>query len=167
MSSVSSRPVSLFAAEQATYGDSYRGHLLEQYKIYVESASKISERRTSANNYLITVNGFLITLYGLAASSPLAGKGRPWQYAVPFAGILICLAWLSLIKAYRDLNTAKFAVIHEIEARLPLALFGYEWHIADRGKSARYRPLTHIEPAIPWTFMGLYLFLAVLVISGD
>ena len=40
-----------------------RTALLEQYKLLVQSAEKISERRTSANNYLLTVNAALVSLH--------------------------------------------------------------------------------------------------------
>src|SRR5713101_8512695 len=68
------------------YGDHYAHHLLEQYKLYVESAHAVSERRTSANNYLLTVNAFLVTLYGLA--SPVT-PGYAWRFAIPVAGLLV------------------------------------------------------------------------------
>ncbi len=50
------------------YGINHRQHYIEQYKLYVETADRVSQRRTSANNYLLTVNTFLATLYGLASS---------------------------------------------------------------------------------------------------
>lgn len=52
-----------------SYGESFKTDLFEQYKLYVESAERISERRVAANNYLLTVNAFLVTLYGLIAAS--------------------------------------------------------------------------------------------------
>ncbi len=47
---------------EKSYGESFRSNLFEQYKLYVGSAEKISERRATANNYLLTVNAFLVTL---------------------------------------------------------------------------------------------------------
>jgi hypothetical protein len=140
------------------YGPAFQQHLLEQYKLYVESADRVSERRTSANNYLLSVNAFLVTLHGF-----LAGKGPAggWRFAVPVAGVLVCLAWWVLIRSYRDLNTAKFKVVHEVEKHLPAALFDREWQIAEPGKTAAYRPLTHIEGWIPVLFAALYLALFV------
>ncbi len=153
----------LFRTTPQTYGASYQGHLLEQYKLYVEMANHISERRTSANNYLITVNGFIVTLYGLAASIPALSQKATWQYVVPLAGVLICIAWAALIGSYRNLNTVKFELIHELEARLPAALYAHEWDLAQHGERPQYMPVSHVEPAIPWTFAGLYLLLMILV----
>lgn len=144
------------------YGPAYRDHLLEQYKLYVEMANHISERRTSANNFLLTVNSGLITLYGLASATLSSAQPRLWQYLIPIAGTLVCLTWLALLRSYRQLNTVKFQVIHEIEQQLPLAGFEREWHLAERGRGRTYIPVTHLEPYIPWVFVGLYILLGVL-----
>ena len=106
------------------YGPSYTDHLLEQYKLYVESAQAVSERRTSANNYLLTVNAFLVTLYGLASSIT---PSHAWRFAIPVAGLLVSSSWFVLVRSYRSLNTGKFTVIHELERHLPAALFDHEW----------------------------------------
>ena len=151
----------LLRAGRDDYGEKYRDHLLEQYKLYVESADRVSERRASANNYLLTVNAFLITLYGLAGSF---GGNRAWQVVVPVAGVLVCITWLVLIRSYRNLNTAKFKVVHELEEQLPAAMFDREWEHAQRGVGTTYKPLTHIEQYIPFAFAFLYIVLAIAVL---
>ena len=153
----------LFRTSEEAYGTEYKQHLLEQYKLLVESADRVSERRTSANNYLLTVNALLVTLYGLATS---LGQNRAWQLVVPVAGVLVCITWLVLIRSYGCLNTAKFKVIHELEEKLPAAVFDREWVHAQRGKGEAYRPLTHIEPYIPLVFAILYVILAVCAFSS-
>jgi len=46
------------------------------------------------------------------------------------------------VESYKDLNTAKFAVIHKLEEQLPVALFRYEWHLCGHGKDKdKYVPL--------------------------
>ena len=142
------------------YGPAYRDHVLEQYKLYVEMANEISERRVSTHNYFLTVNSGLVTLYGLVSAFH-ANASRNWQYLIPAAGILVCVSWLVLIRSYRELNTAKFRVIHEIEQYLPVAGYEREWSFLERGRGTRYMPLTHVEPYIPWVFLGLYALLAV------
>src|SRR5947199_8325058 len=92
----------LIRHNEATYGDSFKADLFEQYKHYVESAEKISERRVSANNYLLTVNAFLITLFGVVAANKFRSY---WTILVPIAGLLVSLTWHRIITSYRDLNT--------------------------------------------------------------
>ena len=153
----------LFRVTAESYGNSYQKHLLEQYKLYVQMANHVSERRTAANNYLITVNGFLVTLYALAGSIKALSDKPLWQYVVPLAGILISVAWAALIASHRNLNSAKFDVIHELEARLPAALYAHEWEVAERGKGSKYHPVSHIELFIPWVFAALYVVLMLTV----
>ncbi len=157
---------SLFQVPPGDYGSAYKEHLLEQYKLYVESADKVSQRRVSANNYLLTVNAFLITLYGLAASLPHA-QAQAWQYVVPAAGVLVCVTWFELIRSYRNLNTAKFKVIHDLEKVLPVALFEWEWKLAEQGQGKAYKPLTHIEKWIPIVFIILYIILGIHSVIGQ
>jgi hypothetical protein len=142
-----------------SYGESFKADLFEQYKLYVESAEKISERRVSANNYLLTVNAFLVTLYGLLAASPYKGG---WAVLVPVAGVLVSLTWHRIITSYRDLNTVKFKVIHELEQQMPAALYDYEWQKAEEGRGKAYHPLTHLERWVPIIFIVLYVLLATI-----
>lgn len=146
-----------------SYGESFKADLFEQYKLYVESAEKISERRLSANNYLLTVNAFLVTLYGLLAASPNKGG---WAILVPVAGVLVSLTWHQIITSYRDLNTVKFKIIHELEREMPAALYAYEWHKAEEGRGKAYHPLTHLERWVPVVFMALYVLLAIIGVLG-
>jgi hypothetical protein len=148
-------------AEKA-YGDRFRDHLLEQYKLYLDSAQKVSEKRISASNYLLTVSSSLLTLFGIVVTQVTGA----WLMIIPIAGLLVALAWYSMVRSYKDLNTAKFRVIHELEEHLPAALFAYEWHHCERGKGRAYRPITHIERWIPGIFAAVYVGLAILLAFG-
>jgi len=141
-----------------TYGDSFKADLFEQYKLYVESAEKISERRASANNYLLTVNAFLVTFYGLVVANR---QTTYWTILVPVAGVLVSLTWMGIITSYRDLNTVKFKVIHELEQHMPAALYDYEWKKAEEGRGKAYHPLSHLERWVPIIFMALYVILGI------
>ena len=139
------------------YGVEYRGHLLEQYKQYLEMADKISERRSTSNAFFLTVNAGLISGFGVA---DLSSRKTPILLfmAGGLSAILLCYWWFRLISAYRDLGTAKFKVVHEIENSLPIRPFEAEWEAVGRGKNKKlYWPFTHIERRIPWMFMCLYI----------
>ncbi len=153
----------LIRQTKEAYGDSFRADLFEQYKLYVESAERISVRRVTANNYLLTVNAFLVTLYGLVAASRF---NTIWTILVPIAGLLVALTWHRIITSYRDLNSVKFSVIHELERQMPAALYDYEWQKAEEGRGKSYRPLSHLERWVPIIFMVLYVLLALLAWLG-
>jgi hypothetical protein len=149
----------LISQTAANYGPKFQDHLLEQYKLYVDSAQRISERRLHSGNFFLAINSSLVAVFGIALSS--FGKHR-WNAAIPITGMLVSFVWLRVVKSYKDLNTAKFKVIHELESHLPAALFKYEWHVCGCGGDAKkYRPLTHSEQWVPVAFMAFYVVLAL------
>lgn len=151
----------LFGTPREQYGDRYDDHLLDQYKLFAESAIKVTEWRNSANNFLLAANTLLVTLYGLAAT---LNGASPWRCAVAGAGLLVAIAWFCLILCYKELNSTKFKVIHEIEQHLPLALFRYEWDV--HSKRDDYTKLTVNEVCIPIVFSVLYVALMVVSCWG-
>jgi hypothetical protein len=59
-------PSSWFAPD-GRFGADQAKLLMEQYKIYVDTSTKVSERRATAQTFLLTANTLLVTVYGLAA----------------------------------------------------------------------------------------------------
>ena len=152
----------LFSKKEQEYGTEYKKHLFEQYKLFIESIEKTSDRRQQANNYFITINTALISLIGLSFQINLF-ENSPWlKILFAVLGIIICFVFYFLIKSYKQLNTGKFAVIHEIEKHLPLALYKYEWQMLGEGKDkTKYYPFSHVELWIPRIFGILYLALGI------
>jgi len=150
----------LFAApaEGPEYGGdraARQAHLLDQYKLYVEMADKISERRQSANSYFLSVNSALLAFVGYVTTK----ETGDYLWLLGIAGIALSYLWYRLIRSYRDLNAAKFLVIHAIERRLPLSPYNAEWEALGKGNSpVLYKPVTHIELGVPWVFLGLHAF---------
>jgi len=134
----------LFSKNEKDYGSDYKEHLFEQYKLYVES----------------------ISLIGLSFQIKFFENIAGVKSVLAFLGIVICIVFWFLIRSYKQLNTGKFAVIHEIEKQLPLALYKYEWEVLGKGEdNKKYYPFSHIELIIPWVFgiiyalIGLYFLL--------
>ncbi len=91
----------------------------------------------------------------LWTTTPLKPSGAAaWHLLVPFAGILVCMAWLSLVENYRNLNSVKFKVIHELENQLPASLYAYEWQLLEQGEGNVYKPVTRIEQRILYSFLA-------------
>ena len=152
---------SLFQFTGESYEGSFQGDLLEQYKLYVQSAENVSARRVASSRYLLTLNVALLALYGLQS----ANFGQTyWTLLVPVLGIPVSLLWYQIIKSHRDLNAVKFEIIHELERHLPAALFYYEWQVAGEGQGKSYNPVTHFEKWIPVAFVALHLIAAVLTL---
>lgn len=153
------------SSSQEEYGQNYKQHLLEQYKLYVEMADKISERRQSANSFFLTINTVIVSLTTYFTLGGILSDSILLYIPISLAGLLICYTWYRLIRSYKDLNTAKFKVIHEIEQKLPCAPYGLEWEKVGRGKNPKlYLPFTHIEIYIPWVFFTLHIFVLIFIL---
>ena len=144
-----------------SYGSSFNADLLEQYKLYVQSAENVSARRVASSHYLLALNTALVALYGLQS----AGFGQNfWTLFVPIIGIPVSLLWRSIIKSHADLNRVKFDVIHEFEEHLPAEPYKFEWLLAEEGQGKAYRAVTTIERWIPILFAVLHAGLAIIIV---
>jgi drug/metabolite transporter (DMT)-like permease len=131
--------------------------LLEQYKLYVEMADRVSARRGLANTFFLAINTAVFTALGVFwVHRP---PGPAGLLIVPWAVLVVqCLAWFWILRSYRQLNTAKYAVIGVMEERLPASPYwAAEWAALGRGEDpARYWPLSHVEQWIPGLFAAGY-----------
>ena len=132
--------------------------VLEQYKLYVEMADRISQRRGLTNTFFLTLNTAIFTVVGVF------WKDRPsadvWWLVFPLLVVLgECFAWFYLVRSYDLLNSAKYKVVGELEERLPASPYWRaEWWALGEGKDwTKYWPLTHIERWIPILFASLYV----------
>ncbi|HVW41174.1 MAG TPA: hypothetical protein VHC18_07475 [Amycolatopsis sp.] len=147
-------------------GAQYRATILEQYRVYVEMADRISARRALTNTFFLTINTAVFTVVGvLWANRP---TGPVWFLVFPLLALLgECAAWFYLVRSYRQLNTAKYAVIGALEAKLPASPYWRaEWHALGEGHDrSRYWPLTHLEQGVPVVFAVIYVvaFVALLL----
>lgn len=139
-----------------------RGVLLEQYKLYVEMADRISARRQNANTFALSINTALIAVVGYIQTQDSTALKEGIFWAIAVAGLILNFAWYRMVRSYSNLNTAKFLVIHEIEKRLVISPYDAEWEAVGRGKDPkRYLPFTNIEIWVPWIFFGLYAVILV------
>jgi hypothetical protein len=79
----------------ASYGndaDRYRNAILEQYKVYVEMADRISARRALSNTFFLTLNTAVLTAIGVFWDHQ--PDGSDWSLTIPLIVLLgQCLAW--------------------------------------------------------------------------
>lgn len=146
-----------------SYGtDIYSVHVLEQYKVCIQAAENISQRRGTANTFFLTFNTALV-----GALAALFEKIPP-DAALAFyvAAALFCVAWGFLLRSYRLINSAKFKVIGLLEKRLPASPFwSAEWKALGEGKDWRkHIPLSPIETLMPMVFFMVYAYLGYLTV---
>lgn len=154
----------LFRYTKETYSGSFEETVLEQYKLYVQSAENVSTRRVASSRYLLTLNVALVALYGYQSSNLDSGW---WVILIPVLGALASVLWHQIIKSHKDLNMVKFGIIHELEQHLPIVLYTHEWQLVEEGRGRLYRSVTDIERWVPLAFLALHLvFLAALAMDG-
>ena len=145
--------------EREDYGYNYQAHLLDQYKLYVEMADRISQRRDQSNRFYAGLVSAIIAL--LVVMGRFGVSGGNWSVALLAAGLFgACLSaiWFINLGSYRALNTAKFRVINDMEAQLPYAGYTEEWaYLRPAEGRTRYFQLTRIERYVPLLIMALFI----------
>ena len=133
---------------------------LEQYKIYVEMADRVSSRRVEANKYYISI---LTALFALISLITVPNQLQNFIIGiVAIFGIALCFVWVVNIRSYRELNSLKFKVIHELEQFLSYPCYTREWEILkDESDTKSYFRLTRIEAFTPYIMMGVYAILLI------
>lgn len=139
--------------------DTSESAVFQLYKLYLSTAEKTSDRRGTANQWLLSVNSAIVGLYGFIAQGKSVGDAsleEVWRWAIPFAGILACVTWAALLSSYAKLNEAKFKVLQDLERSLPAQVFANE---ETHYKADNRLDLSKLEVLIPWSFVALYALL--------
>jgi hypothetical protein len=168
------------------------GMVLELYKMAVEYADRFTSRRATTNSFFLTLNTALAAIVGIISSArrpPPHGNLPAFDgfglVVTAVAGIVFALVWRALLSYCRRLSTAKWAVITELEKRLPVQLFADEWnHLqrpwrdaeAEQKRSngakvlqklglgvlrVKHREATIVEQVVPWVFIVIYVALGI------
>lgn len=147
-------------------GERDHSTLLEQYKLYVLLADKVSDRRADANKFFISLlTGLLALLSAVTGFKPATAIESALLLVVAILGVLLCYVWFVTIRSYGQLNSGKFKVIYEVEKRLAFRFYEREWEVLGRGKDARlYRPLTRVERYVPQLFAIPYALLLLIAL---
>jgi hypothetical protein len=110
------------------YGEKFHEHLLEQYKLYVEMADRISNRRGQTNRFYISLLSGLLALLSIVVGSHIFSDFQSVVFiVVAILGLALCILWNINIRSHRQLNSGKFKVIHEMEQHLPFPCYDKEW----------------------------------------
>lgn len=137
---------------------SERDQLLEIYKLHAELADRVSQRREGANRLFVSLQVGLVVF--LAALIRFGIEDIPQQLVFSVVGVvgtLLSASWFVVLRSYRQLNSEKFRVLHDLEKKLPYQFFTQEWDPQAQGeKSNPYLKLTHVELALPVTFFCLF-----------
>lgn len=142
--------------------------VVDLYKLSVEMADRISDRRGKANQFYLTLQSALLGLpavLGLVAGAALDPLRATLLTGV---GTLTSLTWWLQLRSYRDLNRAKFEVINRIEAKyFEVRPFSEEWASLKTDPipkwRSRYAELGTVERVVPLVFIVVNVTLAITV----
>ena len=156
--------------------------LFDEYKLFFESAERVTDRRINLNrsNYTICiaiVTGMALGLnWALSATDPAT-----FVYVcgaicfISLASILLCLGWTQQITDLKTLNHAKFDVLNSMASDLEFCddggnkihsyePFRKEWEIVEslNGTTSflSFKVLkgSTVEFTLPWSFLILFVF---------
>lgn len=141
--------------------DPDREELFEIYRLHAELADRVSQRREGANRLYVSL---LLALVLFLAALFRFGTGElPVEIATILVGVMgaaLSGSWWIVIRSYRQLNTGKLDVLHELEEHLSYQFFKREWEILGKGENRRsYWRLTQVESTLPWIFFIMYIVL--------
>lgn len=135
--------------------------LFKQYKLYVETAERVSDRRQNANSFFLTLNSILVAFTGFLTTLPF----EIWHVLIAIAGLSISILWLLTLRSFRKLNESKFKIIHQLEEKMPSKLFKDEWdYLHKEENKTKYLKLSVIEQGIPIIFSILYISIIILMV---
>lgn len=137
--------------------------LLEEYKLYVEMADRVSARRIDASKlYISLLTGLLAVIPFILEQGTPASIQKVVLVAMGILGLALCYIWILNIRSYKQLNSLKFKVIHEMEQLLPFSCYKREWQILEEEKDSRsYLRLSRVERYVPFLLMIPYLILLI------
>lgn len=145
-----------------------RATLLELYKLHVEMADKVSDRRVKVNAFYISLTAGILVLASRFGWLEAADRTQAiGLILVAVLGLLVCGVWRANVSSFQRLNRAKFKVIDELEQQLPFRGFELEWELLGKGRDGhRYLELTRLERILPAVVTVPYLvLLGIAVIS--
>lgn len=135
--------------------------LLEQYKIFSETAENLITRRQSVNSFYISANTALITIAGtiftIGSENQLMAK-LAVIVALTIPGLLLNSSWRRMLQSYYINNLGKMKILSMLEQKLAVSLYDAEWKaMKNKFSKQTYISFTDNEKRLPRVFSLFYL----------
>jgi Ca2+/Na+ antiporter len=163
---------------------------LALYSTAVEMADRMSARRAGANTFFFTLHAGLAAIVGIVSAArkrSTSGSSPTFDsfglVMVAIAGLTLAMTWWLLLRYYRRLSQAKYAVINEMEKAFPVQPYTDEWKLLHPDetidtaslkperrlrwwKPQKHREATAVEQLVPAVFACIYIVLGARVLVG-
>lgn len=142
--------------------NNYYSLLIQQYKIMVDTSEKLMERRQATSNVYTSICTALVALIGSSFALKNMYALSMIFFCVGLVTIILAANWRGALDSYDRNNEGKFAVLNEIEKKLPANMFDSEYRY---NKSKGIKSFAFREKLLPSIFKILgFIFLACSVI---
>ena len=131
--------------------------MLVQHAIYIQD-----ERADASKFYASLLTVLLAVILLIVEKGTAPDLQRVTFLTIGILGLVLCFVWSVNIHSYKQLNSLKFKVVHEMEQKLPFPCYKREWQILEQEKSTRsYLRLSQVEQYVPLVLMVPYLILVI------
>ena len=127
----------------------YYSLLIRQYEIMVDTSEKMMERRQATSNLYTTVCTALVALVGSSFALENMYALSVIFFCVGIISIILATNWRHALDSYDRNNEGKFAVLNEIEKKLPANMFDSEYRY---NKSKGIKSFALREKKLPLIF---------------
>ncbi len=146
-----------------------REEFLEIYKLHVEMADRVSQRKEGANRLFVTLLSVVMVLMTAILRFGSQLDSIPVEYilvVLMLTVLSLSASWYVVIRSYRQLNTEKFGILNKLEEKLLFAFYKLEWQRLGEGKDPkRYWKLTVVETCLPIVFSVLSMMVFILAFA--
>jgi hypothetical protein len=151
---------------EGSSGDQHRGHMLEQYRHFVDVTIQYWSHIAPANQFFLSLHtvilsGFIYLLTSEVRIPPLLLAG------LTLLACAIALQWLMLLRSLQRLNQVRHEIIQEWERHLPAQPYVAEHYrlyvrAPARGRYFRIQKLYMLLPVLTiLTYLGLAVSIAL------
>jgi hypothetical protein len=140
---------------------SNKNFMFEQYRLLIDSAHKIEERRSGSNNVFIGINTIIVSVLVNSANSVTTDIIRiPFLVSLILIGMLVAWDWLKVTASYKKLNFLNYSLIESFESLLPTFAFSLRAKIEAEEAEEKLKNRANIilknESLLPKAFLFIY-----------
>lgn len=126
-------------------------HLCSIYQTYVSALMTSESKRQTSNQIYLSISLAIITAYSTLDSFS--------NLIASLMIIFVSITWIITIISYRNISSAKFTIITDIEILLPYAPFTREWERIP--STHKIFGLTRLEKLSPVFFLAFGLYILI------
>jgi hypothetical protein len=142
--------------------EKYYDLILEQYKLYAQLLDEHNNRFMNSLKFFVSMQIVFLSGFALILKKEIV-FGYSGLFLILLAALTVCFVWFMISKSHYRLITAKYEVLEEMEAFMPLKPFHYEWN-NKLNSEKKYTSMTKVFSSLPIIFGLIYSALFVVMI---